>query len=220
MSVSRFDAFVPVLGLALLASASNAAPLAPGGLIGLTGTTFAANPALGGTVQDDPLVPFAIGGGALTGNLQDRVVLSDDLGTMIFAPRIRETSLAAGGPPLEILSISVTGYAGYTTDVDFRTDGLGDTGPDTVSRSVDGDRLNFRYSAAPLVAPDESRFISILTDVPAFAPIGTATIVARTSPTSQPFSVTLTGINAPVPEPTSAGLLLGGLAVLSGSRRR
>lgn len=219
MSATRYYHSAAVVAFAFLTGVTNAAMLAPGGIVGLSGTTFAANPALGGTVQDDPLRPFAIpfgGGVGLTGNLQDRVVLSDDLGTMIFAPRIRDTMGVAGAAPLEILSISLTGYAGYTADVEYRTDGLGDTGPDTASRSADGDQLHFRYTASPLLPPDESRFISILTDAPAFAPIGTARIVARTSPTSELFSVTLTGINAPVPEPTSAGLLLMSLAAFTG----
>lgn len=198
---------------------TEAAMVSPGDVVGLSGTTVAANPALAGTVQDDPLVPFSIAGGALTGNLQDRVALSNDLGTMIFAPRLRDTVGVPGAAPLEILAISLTGYEGYTTDIDFRTDGLGDTGPDTVSRSADGDRLSFRYTASPLLPPDESLFISILTDAPAFAPIGTALIVARTGPDSNPFSVLLTGINAPVPEPASAAMVLGGLALLVGRRR-
>lgn len=210
---TSFRAF-STLVTALLAGVAQAAPLPPGGLIGLSGTTVAAEPALAGTVQDDTLRPFAIGFGGgigLTGVVQDRVVLSNDLGTLIFAPRIRDTLGTAGVVPLEILSISLTGYAGYTTDVEYRTDGLGDAGPDTVSRSADGDTLNFRYTGSPLLPPDESLFPSILTDATQFAPVGTALIVARTSPTSGPFSVTLQGINVPVPEPTSAGLLLGGL---------
>lgn len=206
---------IPALAIALLASAAQAAILSPGGVEGLSGTTVAATPVLAGTVQDDPLRPFAIGFGGgigLTGYLQDRVSLSNDLGTLVFSPRIRDTMGVAGTVPLEILSISLTGYAGYSTDIEYRTDGLGDAGPDSVSRSADGDTLNFRYTASPLLPPDESLFISILTDATEFAPVGTALIVARTGPTSGPFAVTLHGINVPVPEPSTAFLAIGALA--------
>lgn len=209
--------FAPVLALAaaLSAGTTQAAILSPGGVAALAGTTSAARPELAATVQDDPLRPFAIdigGGVGLTGNLQDRVGLSHDLSTLIFAPRIRDTLNTPGVPPLEILSISLTGYAGYSTDIEYRTDGLGDAGPDTVSRSVDGDTLNFRYTASPLLPPDESLFISILTDATEFAPIGSALIVARTGPDGNPFSTTIQGINVPVPEPSTALLALGALA--------
>lgn len=221
--------FVPSVRIAtcvatvLLAGIAQAAILAPGGLVGLSGTTVATVPALAGTVQDDPLLPFAIGFGGgigLSGNLQDRVALSDDLGTLIFAPRIRDTVGTAGVAPLEILSISLTGYAGYSTDVEYRTDGLGDAGPDTVSRSVDGDTLNFRYTDSPLLPPDESLFLSILTDATQFAPVGSALIVARDGPNGNPFSTTIQGINVPVPEPTSAVLLAGMLSTVLCRRRR
>ena len=218
----RISAFSALL--AVLAGSASAAMVTPGSLHALSGTTSAANPALGGTVQDDPLRPFEIQDAAdnvlLTGNLQDRVSLSDDLGTLIFSPRLRELSGFVGAAPPQILSMTISGYSGYSTEIEYRTDGSGDVGPDSVSRSADGDLLTFRYSAAPLLPPDSSHFLSILTDATAFAPIGSATILARVGVDGPVFQTTIQGINVPVPEPTSAVVMLGGLAAVSTGRRR
>ncbi|TWT99769.1 hypothetical protein Pla108_07120 [Botrimarina colliarenosi] len=206
------------------AGSAAAALVSPGDFAALSGTTSAATPVLAGTVQDDPLRAFEIRDGSdnllVSGNLQDRVSLSDDLGTLVFSPRIRDTAGVPGFAPMEIFALQITGYGGYTTEIEFRTDGSGDQGPDSVSRSADGEGLRFHYNTSPLLPPDESYFNSILTDATAFAPIGTATIFARVGSTGPIYTTTLEGINVPVPEPTASVLVLGALGLAATVRRR
>jgi hypothetical protein len=213
-----------VAALNSLAGFAGAAVLPAGGVVGLAGTTVAVAPELAGTVQDDPLHPFQIvdGGGnvLVSGNLQDRVVKSDDLGTMIFSPRLRDLAGTAGAAPIEIYGLSIDGYGDYSTDVEYRVDGLGDAGPNIANRSVDGEELTFRYEISPILPPDESYFNSILTDATAFAPIGTATIYGRVGANGPFFSTTLRGINVPVPEPSASVLVLGALGLAAAVRRR
>lgn len=213
-----------VAALNSLAGFAGAAVLPPGGAVGLLGTTSALSPELAGVVQDDTLHPFQIVDGSgnllVSGNLQDRVAKSNDLGTLVFAPRLRDLVGTAGVAPVEIYGISIDGYGAYMTDVEYRVDGLGDAGPNVANRSVDGELVTLRYETTPILPPDESYFNSILTDATSFAPIGTATIYARFGANGPFFSTTLRGINVPVPEPTASVLVLGALGLAAAVRRR
>ena len=167
--------------LFLFTSSSYAIDVLPGGSSTLSGTTFAANPDLGGSAQSDLLLPFQIfdGGGSLLieGVLQDRVILSTNLNTMIFAPRLRNISGVAGS---RIIRLTVEGYTGFTTDIDYRTDGLGNLGPNSVDRATGaGDLLSFNYNPNQITPPNESLFISILTNAPQFFFTGRVTIYAQ-----------------------------------------
>ncbi|TWT33638.1 hypothetical protein KOR34_34710 [Posidoniimonas corsicana] len=213
------------LTLLTLAAHAGAAPLAAGGVNFLTGTTSAADPRLAGGVQDDPLVPFEILGNfgevLLSGNLQDRVVESNDTGTLIFAPRLRDLVGAPFAPDMEVRALFISGYGNVLTDVEYRTDGLGDVGPSAALRSFDNNSLQFAFDPLDLIAPEESYFMSVLTDATEFAPIGTARIVAQNVISGQFFETTLTGINVPVPEPGTLGLLGAAAgAALAVCRRR
>lgn len=204
----------------------------PGSLGNLIGTTVAAEPDLAGVVVNDNLVSFSFPATALTdasGSVQNRVVESHNLGTLIFAPRIRGTSNSGLGD-FQILGFSLDGYAGWETDIEFRTDGLGDVGPDYVTRSADGDTLTFLYdSSDPIdmfsgIFGETSLFPTILTDAPSFSLSGTMTIfgIDVSDPTTI-LAVTLNGIAIPQAIPVPAPLVLfGSGAVLLGwiARRR
>lgn len=174
--------------------------VAPGTVHPLSGTTSAANPNLAGVVQSDPLIPFEIvdaaGTVVIRGKLQDRVVLSNNLGTLVFAPRLRE--LESTDESAAIIAMRVTGHDGVSTDIDFRTDGLGDVGPSFVSRSSGGgDVLTFRFDSPAISPPEESLFTSILTDAEHFARTGSTTIVAHVRATGKTHSVKIERTNAP-----------------------
>ena len=100
--------------------------------------------------------------------------------------RIRDTFNIDGGI-FAIVSMQLTGFGMFNIDGDFRTDGLGDKGPDSYSRSVDGNIITMRYSDTNqqgglvignlLGQPqEESLFPSFVTDAEHFALSGTATV--------------------------------------------
>ena len=223
--------------LAALGSPLVAAPLPPGGVIFPTGTTNAADPDLAGTVINDNLIDVLFGSGFFIASykVQNRVVRSNNLGTLAFYPRIRDPLNLGFAERLEVIGFRLTGYAEATlTDVDFRTDGSGDKGPSSVSRSLDGDTLTFRYED-PLIndafnppgVRDTSLFPLLKTEQKWYRKTGTLTIFARAAgsdPDDPLESVTISGIAVPtvVPLPASALLLVGGIAGLGlmGRRKR
>lgn len=170
-----------------------------------------------------------------TYNMQNRVVRSDNLEPLIFAPRIRDPFNNGFASCFEVIAFTLRGFAGATlTDVDFRTDGLGDKRPRSESRSVDGDLLTFRYDD-PLIndafdppgVQDTSFFPAINTTATRFSLTGSMTIYgrdARADPDGPLTSKTIRGIAVPavVPLPASAVLLLAGIAGLgfAGCRMR
>lgn len=207
---------------------AHAVAVNPGDFAFLPGTTAAANPELAGTVANDNLIAFdkfITAFQTIGGNVQNRVVESDDLGTLIFAPRIRDTYNIAT-VSYQITGFQLDGYAGWSTDINFRTDGLGDKGPSHVVRSVDGDTLTFAYTD-PLhidgIAPglqEESLFPSILTDATSFSETGSMIIFGflNEDPT-EAFSIVIDGLAVPVPLPAPFALLAGGLAMLALRRK-
>lgn len=226
MQVSRFFRLITgvvCLGVPVLASA---VALLPGDTQLVPGATAASNPELGGTVlyddasqfyDIDPALIYAVGH-----VYQDRVVASATTGTMIIAPRLRD-----GANPsfrdIFIDGFSLTGYAGWSTDVFYRTDSLGDRGPTLGARSADGDVLTFTFGfplrlGNLLAEPrEDSLFINILTDAPAFETTGRATFFGHSEDNpSQVLQVSIGGLAVPaaaqVPLPETLLLLLAGLA--------
>lgn len=210
-------------------STAGAVVVAPGGGSPLGGTTSAADPNLAGTVINDNLIAWSItdgaGGVLVSGNLQNRVIRSDLLGTLIFAPRLTDIVYGERGLP-ENLSLSLTGYGGGVLDVDFRTDDLGVATFPFVGRSADGGTLVFpTVSGAP--GFDSSLFLSILSTATNFGLTGMFTIAA-TFGVDPPMAFSTTvgglaviGVDGPViPLPAAAPLFLSALALAGAALRR
>ncbi len=192
------------IGLAVVfGGAAGAVPISPGDTdVALSGTTSAANPDLAGVVQRDLLHDFEIRDNLnnviLTGTLQDRASRSDNTGTLIFGPRLRDLD----NPPNTtawITGLRIEGYNGFSTDIDFRIDSApGGIGADDVTRGVNGNELFFGYGVSIIVPPDEGKSLSIFTDATAFAPVGRATIFAQNDFGGSVFETVIEGVQVPV----------------------
>jgi hypothetical protein len=207
-----------VMAVILCAGVTQAVVIAPAGNIALSGTSPVIRPELGGVVQEDALIPFGYnyvtGGFAFSGNVQGRVILSTDLSTMIFEPRMRDFTTDTSGWGL--VSLTMKGYTGWSCDVDFSTTGSGTIGPGSVSRSVDGDKLTFSFAGDPVISGEESRFTFSLTDAPAYVAIANG--IELTFINDQKLSETIVlDYFAPIPEPATIGLMCIGAVLF---RRR
>jgi hypothetical protein len=150
-----------------------AVSLTPGDFVNLSGTTLAARPELAGTVLVDTIRPFSVdlgGGNFTTGTIQDSVRREDGTGTLDFSYRIINDVSSSGS----IDFVTRTAYTGFSTDVDWRSDGLGTIAPDQASRNAAGDQVLFDFFADNLLFPGaESRFFFIKTDAIDFNEGGT-----------------------------------------------
>ena len=139
-----------VAGITLLSTAAHATPLFPGATIGIFGTTAALHPNLAGVVIEDTMRPFTfhVGATSYTGEVQDRVVRESATGTLDFYYRILLYKQTLQGEQLMVwrtnYPMEATG-AGISTDVDWRIDGVGISGPEVAARSADGKMVIFVY---------------------------------------------------------------------------
>jgi hypothetical protein len=188
----------------------------------LDGTTEAARPELGGVVLEDVLRPFTIewnGGQSVTGTIQDRVVQSDVDNTLIFSYRI--TNDATSDAPLRF--VMREDYAGFTTDVDWRSDGLGMTGPNFATRSFDGSEVSFFFNGQDMIDPGEdSYFFFIKTDATAYNEGGQGVLAVTGSENNgRSFHFdTFQPVVAAVPLPNALLMFVTGLIGLVMVKRR
>src|SRR5687768_18077205 len=176
-------AVAAAVAIFLASSFTLARPLAPGESIDvtdpLTGTSLAERPELAGDIIFELTQNFS--GDAFSGTLQTRVVRETDAGTLDFYYRV--------DPTLD--SYSVTGFNGFSTDVDFRTDLPDDPGPHGASgaaRTADGDTIHFVFRGG---------WTFVQTNATDFRTTGTATF----PPNNVGDPVTIGGVAVPIPLP-------------------
>lgn len=226
MRTPTLRALLNGLVLTLIPAATLAVPVLPGSSEALPGTTLAASPELAGSVIYDDASQYYDFNPAplfLAGHrYRDRVVRSDATGNVIIAPRLIDPT---NNFPSRVFvdGFSLTGYAGWATDISYRTDLDGDRGPTLVERSADGDELMFTFGFPLLIdyllgQPQEtSLFVNILTDAPTFETTGRATFFGRSEASpGQVLTFSIGGIAVPaaaqIPLPASVTLLIPGLA--------
>jgi hypothetical protein len=136
-------------GYAIFCSQAKAIPLLPGGSVALTGTTLALTPQLKGYAMIDQAQKFTfkVGTKTYSGELQDQVVREDSTGHMDFYYRIIfQQEIQTGRLWVERTAYPGSDQGGYTTDVNYRTDGDGIMGPTQAYRSSDGVSVTFNYN--------------------------------------------------------------------------
>lgn len=176
-----FNAIKMILlaGLCAIAISSQAALLTAGNTVATPGTTVAAQPELAGTVILDELLTDTVftsdnNVAFLGAQIQNRVVRSRDTGQLIFMPRfVMPFNITLFDYVVD--SIEIFGFSDFTLDVNYRTDGLGDKGPQQASRSLDGETIRLDYFSPLFVGnlvgepQQESLFHSIYSDATEFS---------------------------------------------------
>ncbi|WP_339771602.1 hypothetical protein [uncultured Paraglaciecola sp.] len=223
--------------LALTPIKSNGALLISGNTIDLLGTTAIMQPELAGAVIHDEAIYDSVtpSGNDLFQvgvNIQNRVSRSDTDGNLIFAPRIISSLNNTSGNFLIDRAV-ISGFSDFELDVNYRTDGVGDKGPNSASRSFDGNQLSFDF-LSPLVISNlfenpqqDSYFLSISSNATAFANTGSMSIFGRhLDYPDEVFEFNFAGIAVPtdmaihVPEPALFTFLLTCFASLVVFKRR
>jgi hypothetical protein len=190
--------------LTIASGNAQAVNLTAGGSVGTGGTTAAARPELAGLVLEDVLRNVVLDSGA-TVQVQDRVVRSDVTGTLDFYYRIINNNQF--GVRLGDL-VSHSSFANFSTDVDYRIDGVGNPNPLSAARSIDGSTVTFDFddddnSFLSLNAGESTRFFFVKTQATLYNALGQGSLrgtngstLAFTSfqPTSIPTPALLPGI--------------------------
>lgn len=163
------------IGLIASAASGMATPLFPGGTIALLGTTVGVHPNLAGLVIADTIRPFSVvvHGTTYTGHVQDRVVKEFATGTLDFYFRVvlDQQKLQAERMLFHRRSFpGGTAGPGITTDVEYRTDGLGIEGPSVASRTADGTWVTFLFNGLYIGqgSSGSTRFTYISTNAKSF----------------------------------------------------
>lgn len=197
-----------------------AVPLAPGNTVNVSGSNYAAD-----VVEDvDRTVQLFDTSNDLisTVTVRDRVTQLAG-GTYNFERFLLNgpSSPLAGNASILRYDVGTTGYTGFATDVDFdptTTDGT--AGPQTVTRSADGNTVTFNDPFQPndvLTADTQTDYLTIQTDAPSYALTGTITV---TGSVGGNFVSGSTVAFAPaLPEPAMLALMPGFAAIWMRRRR-
>lgn len=182
-------------GVIATATTALAVPAHPGDVVNLNGTTSAAEPWLAGSAVDSVNeIPFTVvdagGSPIFQGVFTSEPSASDILGTIRIRYRLRDMQ-AIGAR--RVVRVEILGFAGFQTNVDYRTDGVGDLGPNLASRTNgDGAQVSFLF-ANPFLTPNlDSRYFHVHTNATLFREIGLARIVLNTNE-----SVIVGGVHIP-----------------------
>lgn len=209
----------PIIATAIVAAtaAADITPINAGDLVALSGITHAQDNTLQAVVLDDWSQGFSIAndiGEEYSGSIQSRVSQRTDTGELDFYWRIRDTSTHSNFSLFgEVASIVVTGFAGWDVGVEWRVDGLGETGASNAFRSKDADSIGYLFANPTLNPLDDSK--AHLARTGAFDYDGSGTITINLISGE---SVTLSTFAPTVPSP--APLALGACSMLLASRRR
>ncbi len=168
--------------------------VAPGGDINsidpLTGVSLADRPELAGEIIAEMLIPLEVDflegmPPVVLGKMRTQVVRETVSGTLDFYYTLVDAQPADG--------FSVSGFKGFLTDVDFRTDLGPGNGATSVFRELDGDVLHFSFQAGgpTFVKTDATEFGLVgearVSFDPGSSPPAVVSVFAPVSPTAIPL---------------------------------
>lgn len=93
--------------------------------------------------------------------------------------------------------MKIQGYRNVVVNADYRTDGIGNVGPSSVTRNASGTDLEFDHDPQIIVPPESKRFLSLLTDVESHVLTGSITIYAKANQNGPVFRTFLDSTAAP-----------------------
>lgn len=205
-----------ILGVAGLAPPAWAAALAPGGNVAPTSLALPAN-----TLLDTTSVAFSGTNGteSYTGTLTAEVRRNTGTGTLIFTYSFTNTGPLPGQVAQAITDLIVTGYAGFTTDVNFvPLSGVpaGTNNPGSVDRSAGGGTVTFNFTP-----PASTSIGSGETSATVWIQTNATIYVSGTAQVTDGFASNIMTVFAPgAPEPGTLTLAFIGAVPLLGMVRR
>jgi len=194
--------------------------LNPDSTVNVSGTTVAAHPELAGTVLEDQLAHWDDGNGT-SGWVQTRVVREDVAGTLDFYYRFYE-----GSGFDSVWALRTTGFDGFMpVNVDYRTDGLGAFGPDTV-KGIGTGGINWVFTDGFLTTGNNaanSYFMLVQTDAMYYTIADADVLTFSYDETGKriEYASNIFSVFAPaVPEPETYAMLIAGLGLVGFAYRR
>jgi hypothetical protein len=152
-----------------------ATPLPPNSGVALTGTDFPSDHSLAGSNSTSRTTPVAIfsstGDTLFSAIVEDRPLLETASNTYTFYRSIHDITGQLG-----ITSFAVDNFAGFTVDVNYRTDSLGTAFPVGASRTPAGNLIRYVFDPA-VFSPEDTHLFFARTDATAFDALGSATLM-------------------------------------------
>jgi len=202
-------------------------PVAFGSTISLTpGTATSSVPQNGlafpGTLMGDTgLTALTPGVGSVVNAMAEELVYSTSTGLDFFIQVVNNNQ---SGATDNLALVDARNFSGVTTSVGYLGIPIGGVAPSGANRTATGDTINFSFmnnglntlgSLAPSGQGNTSEWLEIDTNATTFTRTGSIGVQDGGTASMLAFAPV-----APVPEPATAGLLCGGLALLGIFRRR
>lgn len=208
-----------VLGLLLFTAAPvGAVPFSPGDTLALPGTTVSAEPQLAGSVLEFEIVPFslpAIGGGTITGSIQQAVVRSDLDGTLDFYWQVSNDATSAGS----IGQFRIGDFMASSFNANWMSVDPDEIGPSSGHRfdGIQANYFNYEFVATQLNPGRTSAALFMDTDALVYGRNVLMDVATAGSLTISGLSL---AFGPAVPEPSTFVLALLGMVGLAVMARR